>query len=279
MLTGMPRTKMNDKGRGLNILGKRNNLYTPGKAETESGKYLYAIVPDSEDQAYGEFGIDGYTVYTISDGRVAAVVSDLSNRKIRPERRHLAAHQKVLKYLMEKCTPLPMTFGIIADGRKEIRKILSLNQRIFLEQLHRVAGKVEIGLRVAWDVPNIFEYFVHTHPELREARDRFFGTYREPTQEDKIEVGRMFERILNEDREAHTERIEEILIPHCFEIKRNPQKNEAEVMNLACLVGREAQAEFEAGVFEAARLFDNNYSFDFNGPWAPHNFVEVDLKF
>ena len=32
---------------------------------------------------------------------------------------------------------------------------------------------------------------------------------------------------------------------------------------------------FEDGVFKAAGLFDNSYSFDFNGPWAPHHFVNV----
>jgi hypothetical protein len=51
-------------------------------------------------------------------------------------------------------------------------------------------------------------------------------------------------------------------------------------MSLACLVGRGAgaQAAFEAGVFAAAKLFDNNFAFDYNGPWAPHNFVELDLQ-
>jgi hypothetical protein len=29
---------------------------------------------------------------------------------------------------------------------------------------------------------------------------------------------------------------------------------------------------------EAAGMFNNDYAFDYNGPWAPHNFVEVDLK-
>jgi hypothetical protein len=43
-------------------------------------------------------------------------------------------------------------------------------------------------------------------------------------------------------------------------------------------VGRDAQVRFEEGVFEAAKLFDNNYTFDYNGPWAPHNFVELDLQ-
>ena len=39
----------------------------------------------------------------------------------------------------------------------------------------------------------------------------------------------------------------------------------------------DAQGLFEEGVFEAAKLFDNNYTFDFNGPWAPHNFVDLNF--
>ncbi len=108
------------------------------------------------------------------------MVSNFSNGKIRPERRHIAAHQAVLKRLMEDETPLPITFGVIAEGAKEIKRILSLNRKSFAEQLRRVQGKVEMGLRVTWDVPNIFEYFVNTHAEIRAARDQFLGTNRVP---------------------------------------------------------------------------------------------------
>ena len=44
-------------------------------------------------------------------------------------------------------------------------------------------------------------------------------------------------------------------------------------MSLACLVRRDAFAAFEQAVFEAAKLFDNRYAFDYNGPWPPYNFV------
>lgn len=242
------------------------------------GQYLYAIIPEPGEFVLKEIGINGKPVYSISDNKVAAVVSDFCNKKIRPERRHIAAHQEVLKKLMGDYTPLPINFGVIADGPMEIRRILFLNRRSFLEQLQYVDGKVEMGLHVTWDVPNIFEYFVNTHAELRTARDRFLGTHREPTQEDKIEVGRMFDILLRDDREEHTEKVEELLSPCCFEIKHNPPRSEKEVMNLACLVSRsESMKAFEAAVFEAARLFDNNFAFDFNGPWAPHNFVDIEL--
>jgi hypothetical protein len=109
-------------------------------------------------------------------------------------------------------------------------------------------------------------------------RDRFFNDHREPSQEDKIELRRMFDRRLMEDREEHADKVEEVLSGHSFEIKRNKCRTEREVMNLACLVGRDALAEFEESIFEAASLFNNDYTFDFNGPWAPHNFVDIELQ-
>lgn len=251
-----------------------------GNATKNGGKYLYAVIPAAGDHKYGDIGIDGESVYLIADKQVAAVVSNFSNGKIRPERRHVAAHQAVLKRLMEEETPLPITFGVITEGVKEIKRILSLNRKPFAEQLSRVHGKVEMGLRVAWDVPNIFEYFVNTHEEIRAARDQLFGKNRVPTQEDKIEVGRLFDRILQEDREEHWDRVKAILSPACFEIKRNVPRTERDVMNLACLVGRDVVGkDFEEAIFEAARGFDNNFKFDFNGPWSPHNFVDVELRF
>jgi hypothetical protein len=250
----------------------------PSQAAARSRTYLYAVIADAQGRTYGDFGIDGRKVYSIPVGRVAAVVSDLPSEKIRPERSRLAAHQEVLKRLMAEATPLPMSFGIVGDSPAAVRKMLSRNQQALLEQLRRVAGRVEMGLRVTWDVPNIFEYFVNTHPELRLARDRLLGGHREATQEQRIEVGGMFDRLLNEDREAYADKAEGILAPHCIEIERNKCRSEREVMNLACLVERAAMPQFESGVFAAAQQFDNNFAFDYNGPWAPHNFVDIDLE-
>ncbi|MBI5419296.1 MAG: GvpL/GvpF family gas vesicle protein [Deltaproteobacteria bacterium] len=248
-----------------------------GAEPSHAGLYLYAVAAGPDVRTQGAVGLFDGKVYAIPGGRLAAVVSEVPNDRIRPERRHLGAHQEVLKKLMEEGTVLPMSFGIIADGPKAIRRILAKNHEEFARELRRVAGAVEMGLRVVWDVPNIFEYFVDNHPELRAARDCFLGNYREPTQEDKIEVGRLFDRLLKNEREAHVEKVEEVLSPRCSEIKQNPTRNEKEVMNLACLVKREALPEFETAIFEAARLFDNDFAFDYNGPWAPYNFVELSL--
>jgi hypothetical protein len=171
-----------------------------------------------------------------------------------------------------------MAFSTVANSPQAIHKILAKNRRAFEEQLARVAGKVEMGVRVSWDVPNIFEYLVNIHTELRSARDRMMSARHQLTQEEKIELGRMFDRLLNDDREDHTTKVERALAPLCVEFKANQCRNENEVINLACLVRRDAQEAFSAGVFAAANFFDNNFSFDYSGPWAPHNFVELELE-
>ena len=251
---------------------------TSDSGPPKAGQYLYAITALAENRAYDVAGVEGCPLRSVSYGRLTAVVSDCARQKFRPERAHRAAHQEVLKRLMLESTVLPMAFGIIAGDVNGIREMLERNQETLLEQLGRVAGKVELGLRVTWDVPNIFEYFIDIHPELRAARDRLLGNRRQPRQEDQIELGELFERILSADREADAEKLERALAPCCAEIKRSPPRNVNEAANLKCLVARDGQKQLQEAVLQAASRFGNHYAFDLNGPWAPHNFVELDLK-
>ena len=259
-------------------IGLKDAEQAPPSTATPGRKYLFAILYANDVRHWNSAGLDDKGVSVIVEGRLAAVVGGVSGPKVRPERRNLAAHQQVLKEILASTTPLPMSFGILADTPQEVSKILRRNQRTFLEQLQHVAGKVEMGLRVNWDVPNIFEYFVNTHDELRTARDRILGGDRPATQEEKIELGRTFDRLLSEDRENYTQRVEQALSRACCETRPGKCRTEQEVLNLACLVEREKQEAFAQAVFQAAQLFDNNFAFDYNGPWAPHNFVSVALQ-
>jgi len=244
---------------------------------TAAGRYIYAIIPDQGRQSLGTIGLEEAEVYSIGDGQVAAVVSGIKAARIRPQRRNMAAHQEVLKQLLQQVTPLPAAFGLVADDDAAIARILKDNSAVFLDQLKRVDASVEMGLRMTWDVPNIFEFFVGTHADLQELRDRFFRDGGQLTQDEMITLGSSFERLLDEDRETYADQVEAVLRTCCREIKRNKCRTETEIMNLACLVPRSELERFEQAVQQAARPFDDNYAFDFNGPWAPHNFVEMDI--
>lgn len=248
-------------------------------AKASRGRYIYAVVTHSADQPLNFKGLDDRPIYTIAHRGMAAVVSDLESDRIRPQRRNLAAHRAVLSGLMAvEEAVLPMRFGTIAATANEIKSLLASNRETFASQLKQIAGKLEMGVRVVWDVPNIFEYFVDAHPELKEARDRLFGGSNQPSQNDRIELGRMFERLHEADLSAHCATVEEELAPLCAAIKRGALRDDRDIMNLACLVGKDRRAEFEQGVFRAATHFDNNFAFDYNGPWPPHSFAEITIR-
>ncbi|MCA9694935.1 MAG: GvpL/GvpF family gas vesicle protein, partial [Myxococcales bacterium] len=146
-----------------------------------------------------------------------------------------------------------------------------------VEQLEHVRGKVEMGLRVIWDVANVFEYFVNLRPELRAARDTV-GDIRQASRDQMIALGQLFEHALNEERDRLYEQVDAALEAHGIERRRGKTRNEREVMSVACLVERDALGDFDRVIGEIASGFDSNFTFDLNGPWAPASFTEVALE-
>jgi len=242
--------------------------------------YLYAITDSDPIADLGPVGLNEKPVYLIGNNHFGAVVSDLPNERLRPVRRHLAAHNEVLKQLLkEGRTVLPMAFGLLADGPKAITKMLNAYREPLGKHLKRLSDKVEMGLHVSWDVPNIFEYFIRKHPDLRTQRDLLFQRGRDPNQDAKIELGRQFERLLAADRAEILAKILSTLKARVAESKENPPRGDKEAVNLAFLVPRGGQKEFEQGIFDVASQFDHHYAFDFSGPWSPHNFVNLSIDF
>jgi hypothetical protein len=243
------------------------------------GCYLYAIIDGADDrQPLGLTGLDGAETYALAEGGVAAAVSDIAVKKIRPERRRLAAHHEVLKRFLERDAVLPMSFGLIAESPEAVRRILRLNRAGIARELEAVRGKLEMGVRVSWDVSNIFETILAAHTDLRDLRDRMFRGGRQPSHDEMIELGSQFDRRLASDREQYVAAVTAVLDTVCAEVKENKPRNEREVMNIACLVDRLRMADFEHAVREAAGSFDDRFAFDFNGPWPPHNFASLELK-
>ncbi len=246
---------------------------------TAAGYYIYAIADAAElpAEALDAAGLEGARVEVLSSGASSACVSEVRKRRLRPDRRSLSAHMGVIRRLMERTTVLPVSFGVVAKSRADVRELLDRNSDSFALQLARVRGKVEMGLRVLWDVPNVFEYFVNTRADLRAARDTV-GDIRAANRDDMIELGRFFERVLGEERERYVEQIGEVLAAYDIPHARGKVRNERDVMNLACLVARDGLEDFDRAVGEAASGFDNNFTFDVSGPWAPASFVDVTLE-
>jgi hypothetical protein len=251
---------------------------------TTTSAYLYAIAAPSPAvsiaalpgvvDAAGRSGAPQW----ISNGSLAAVTSAFEGRKVRPERRNLAAHQGVLRALVDVGIPfLPVAFGVVVPSHEDLLELLSANEEAIGKDLERLTGKVEMGLKVRWDVPNIFEFLVFRNPQLARLRDQVIGKPGGPSHGDKIALGQAFEELLNEEREQHAATVKAALSAWVLEFKNDPPRDEKMILNLSCLIGRKQERAFEQAVLRAASCFDDNYAFDYSGPWPPYHFVTVTL--
>lgn len=244
----------------------------------ETGLYLYAITDAQDGLAVAIPGIEGGAVETIVADRIAAVVTRVSHHTIRAQRANLAIHHKLLHELVQRQVVLPCAFGTVATSEEQLLEVLRTNCGELLRELAMLRGKMEMSLSVYWNTSNIFEFFVATNQELKEMRDRVFRLGREPSMEERLELGRLFESLLQQCRELHTQQVIATLSPYCAEIRAVDPGAEQMIMKLMCLVHKDQQQRFEDGVQEVARKFDDHYTFKYSGPWAPFDFVDISLN-
>ena len=246
--------------------------------ETATGFYVYAFLRACDQRAVSDAklrGIEDAEVSVIERGDLAIAVSPIVAKKIRPQRKFLAAHQEIVTYLSKHWSMLPVSFGLIADNVEQVNHILTTNQTILNEQIERVDSHVEMTLSLKWTAENIPQYFVDRYPDLAEARAIIVAG--NANRDEQIEMGRLFESLLNQERSSHTDTFLQVLEPLTKEIEVQPIRQESDVMRLACLIHRDSEEVFSQAVYSAAEMFSDEFAISFNGPWPPYSFVKLAL--
>ena len=246
-------------------------------------QYVYGLLRRDDDLQFRlsgmEPGIAWERITAICYRDVAAIVSEHPSLEIKPLRQNLASHHQVIRRLTGWRTVVPLTFGHISESQAAVLHLLKQNYAAIRAEIDRLDGKIDMGLKVLWDVDNIFQYFVKKHRDLAQFRDRIFGRSSLPSPAEKIELGRLFDQKVKADREQHAQAVFEVMRGVAAEFRQLPPVDEKMVLNAAFLIERQKEQAFEEAVHLAARQFDSNFAFDYSGPWAPYNFVELVLEF
>jgi hypothetical protein len=240
------------------------------------GTYVYAVGRAGEMALPELSGILDQPVSRFDAGALCAVVSDCPQVAVRPERRNIAAAQRVLSALNSSFDLLPMAFGTVTKSEAELRGFLNENSELLSLQLQRIAGAIEMSLRISFDVADPVAYLVEQTPSLRAAREKTFGGRRPPSYDAKIRLGQLCDAALRAYREARTATVMAALSAFTVEIIQLPVRQEKEIANLALLVSRDGRNDFDEAVTAAAALLEDAVAFNISGPWPPHNFVRLD---
>ncbi len=252
-----------------------------GTKAKPAGLYLYGVISAEAAPLLTNLpaGLADAPLTLIAHGPLCAVASvapPSPTGKLRPERRHLTAHQRVATAIARTTDLLPVAFGTVSATDAGVIELLETNREQLVTQLARIAGRSEWTLRLALDVPEVFKFFVEADPELRAARDRMLAAG--GGHDAMMAVGRLFEHKLAERRDAARNVVIAALTEVIQEDRENPLRSEKELCNFSLLADRARAAELDAAIERTAALFDDQHTLSVSGPWPPSSFVDVRLE-
>ncbi|MBI5956606.1 MAG: GvpL/GvpF family gas vesicle protein [Chloroflexi bacterium] len=95
---------------------------------------------------------DHSPLFGVSYQDIAAVVSTLTSAKVQPTEANLWLHETVVEALMVDRAVLPVRFGTVLANEAAVQAVLTAHHADFVANLKRVRGRVELGLRVLWEI-------------------------------------------------------------------------------------------------------------------------------
>lgn len=247
---------------------------------SQQSEYIYGIVEEPRLIRFSFPGVGESDVHTINHQRLAAIVSDTEFLEIDPTRKNVRAHTVVQDELLKEYTLLPMGFGMIATSEDEVRRLLENNYQGLVSELDRLAGRIEVELRVFWNQESITREFHEAgSPELSIIRAKL-NTASSPLETHNllVEAGRLVERIARDWKTRYAELVYAILQALSLDAQLNQPTGIRDILNASFLIEKSREAEFKEEVCRLDSKFQGKVNFKYVGPLPPYNFVNLKLE-
>jgi len=242
-------------------------------------KYIYGIIEEAKPMKFSFLGVGDAEVCTINHRELAAVVSDTALEEIDPTRKDVRAHTVVQDELLKNCSLLPMGFGMIADSKDDVLKLLEKNYQGLSRELVRLAGKVEVELKVYWDQEAMIKELQGGSEELTRLKTKVKNA-QSPIEAQRllVEAGKLVERIVLDWKARYADRVYTVLKGLSIDARLNNPLGVKNVLNASFLIERARESDFQKEVFKLDSQYQGKVNFKYVGPLAPYNFVNVKLE-
>ncbi|MFG2358623.1 GvpL/GvpF family gas vesicle protein [Streptomyces sp. NPDC048521] len=236
--------------------------------------YVYGIIRASHSplrQDLEGIGDPPRPVRVLRQGELAAIVSDAPDQ-LRPKRRDLLAHQRVLHEAGARGVVLPMRFGSASGDEDTVTTVLAERAEHFLERLRALDGTAEYNVKANHDEEAVLRLIMADHDDIRslaEANREAGGG----TQEEKIRLGEMIAAAVQAREATDAELLQQALEPMAKAVSAGPQST-GWLANVSFLVDRGSAERFLAAVDEF-RKEHPHLELRANGPLPPYSFVDT----
>jgi hypothetical protein len=243
------------------------------------GKYIYGIIAEPQLRRFGFPGVGDAEVYTINHDGIAAIVSDTQLQGIDPTRKNVHSHTVVQDELLKEYTLLPMGFGMIAASEGEVRRLLKKNCEGLVDELNRLADKVEVEVKVFWDREAVIKELQGENQELTKLQSKIRAALSSnEAQRLLIEAGKLVERIVTDWKARYAEQVCAILGQLAMDTQLNKLIGIHNILNASFLINRSREVEFQQEVYRLDSEFRGKVNFKYVGPLPPYNFINLKLE-
>ena len=247
-------------------------------------KYIYGVIATSQGKTLGQSHLSSSPeeVYTVVHRNLAGVVSDYTGADFaslskEDKLRCLMAHQGVIEGVMKEYTVLPVKFGTLAKDEDEIRRILEQGYEKLGRTLDRIDGLVEIEVAATWDLKKVLEE-IGDEEEIAQLKHSMAGKSATEMLETQINAGKLVKESLDRRRESYRAQTLQALAETALDMQPNALVVDEMVMNVAFLVQKEKQGDFDRRVERVDEAFNDRINFRVIGPLPPYSFSTVEIK-
>lgn len=240
------------------------------------GTWVYGVVPAGAALEELERRRDHIPkVWIVEVGDLGAIVGNVPENEERATRDQALAHARVLEAAAVDATVVPFRFGTIAEGSDEVvaAELLEARHDDLMNLLQKVEGCVQMTLKVDYDEDAVLREIVENEPEIDQLRQATRGQAEDVSQDDRVRLGELVSTAVEQRREVDSADVLERLEPVVVAMVPEPLEQEYMVLNVACLVERNRQDDFDGAIETVAQERQERMRFRLLGPMPAYSFI------
>jgi hypothetical protein len=235
--------------------------------------YVYGVVRADTRLPEELSGIAGGKVSMVRHEDLAGVVSEISPRAL-GTRDDLLGHEAVVEALAAETTTLPLRFGaVVATADALVEEMLGPYHDWFATVLGELDGAREFAVSGVYVEDAVLREVIEEDPDVAQLRERIRELPEDAAYYDRIRLGELIVKALDEKRQADTDEMVRALEPYSADVALRTPAGEDTAADVACLVTERDLPDFEQAVDELGERWAGRVRLRMIGPLAPYDFV------
>jgi hypothetical protein len=235
---------------------------------------VYGIVRGKARLPHDLVGLGGANISVVRHGDLAGVVSEIPPGQALGTREDLLAHEDVVETLAAEATMLPLRFGaVVTTPDALVEEMLVPYHDWFMDVLSDLSGTQEFAIIGVYVEDALIREVLAEEPEAARLREKIRGLPEEAAYYDRIRLGELIVKAMEDKRQTDTEELVAALEPYTADAALRTPAGEDTAADVAFLVTEERLPEFEDAVDALGERWAGRVRLRMVGPLAPYDFV------